>query len=182
MPIYTTRENLRRWGAELEDAGRVLVAKSERRSPEYATFLSHSSNDLDILPGVIRILENHGAAVYVDKKDPTLPPYTTRATAAALRARIQKSRKFVLLASSNSKDSRWVPWELGLADGYKLPQNVAIFPSVDSVNDTSWTEQEYLGVYDRIVWGKHTDYQEEIWMVLNQESNTATELAIWLSR
>ena len=39
-----------------------------------------------------------------------------------------------------------MPWELGLADGYKTQANVAIFPSVKSHNDTKWTEQEYLGI------------------------------------
>jgi hypothetical protein len=180
--VYATNEEFRKWGAELEQSGRVLVERAARRSPEHATFLSHSSKDADILPGVVRILENHGAAVYIDKKDPALPPYTTRNTASTLRSRIGKCKKFVLLASNNSKDSRWVPWELGLADGYKNPRNVAIFPSVDSQQNTSWTEWEYLGIYDRIVWGDLQGHQKKVWMVLNQEDNSATQLSDWLGR
>jgi TIR domain len=178
--VYATGAEFRQWGSELEDRGRVVLAKAERRSVEHSTFLSHSSKDVDILPGVIRILENHGAAVYVDKKDTSLPPYTSRETASALRGRIERSKKFILLASANSKDSRWVPWELGLADGFKKPKNVAIFPSVDKQSETSWTEQEYLGIYDRIVWGDLQGYDKRIWMVLNQEKNEAIPLSVWI--
>ena len=145
-----------------------------------STFLSHSSSDIDILPGAMRILFNHGAEVYIDKKDTALPPYTSRKTAIILRNRIKENRKFVLLASYNSKDSRWMPWELGLADGYKTQANVAIFPSVKSHNDTKWTEQEYLGIYDRIVFGNMEGHAEPVWMVLNQEKNEASTLAQWL--
>jgi hypothetical protein len=179
---YITRDEFQKWGAELStELRKSLVEKAETRSPTHATFLSHSSKDKDILPGVIRILTNHGADVYVDKKDPTLPPYTNRDTGSKLRTRINGCKKFVLLASTNVKESRWVPWELGLADGYKNPRNVALFPSVDKQYEYKWTEQEYLGVYDRIVWGDLQGHQKRVWMVLNQEANTATELGKWLA-
>ena len=41
------------------------------------TFLSHSSKDDDLVIGATRVLENHGARVYVDEVDPVMPPYTT---------------------------------------------------------------------------------------------------------
>lgn len=87
-----------------------------------------------------------------------------------------------MFATKNSKESRWVPWELGVSDGYKSSNNVAIFPGVDSAHDTEWSEQEYLGVYDRIVWGKMKGLEKPLWMVWNQESNTAAPLRKWLSR
>jgi hypothetical protein len=109
---YITRDKFERWGAELSvQMRKSIVETAETRSATHATFLSHSSKDKEILPGVIRILRNHGADVYVDKKDATLPPYTNRETASKLRTRISASKKFVLLASSNIKASRWVPWE-----------------------------------------------------------------------
>lgn len=145
-----------------------------------ATFLSHSSKDVNILPGAIRVLSDHGAEVYIDKKDPSLPPYTSRETAKILRDRIAQNKKFVLLASSNSKDSRWIPWELGLADGNKRQANVAIFPSVENQHEINWTKQEYLGIYDRIVFGDMEGRDKQLWMVLNQEDMTASPLSDWL--
>ncbi|NCP18898.1 MAG: TIR domain-containing protein [Erythrobacter sp.] len=146
-----------------------------------STFLSHSSADGELVVGAIRVLESHGAAVYVDKKDGSLPPYTDKSTAKILKNRISESQKFVLLASEQSKDSRWVPWELGLADGYKGLGNVAIFPAVESKGRDAWTNWEYLGLYDRIIWGDHDSYSGKIWMVIHGDSYTATELGKWLT-
>lgn len=130
--------------------------------------------------GAVRLLTGHGAKVYIDKKDPALPPYTSKDTAIGLKNRIQQSRKFVLLASKNSKDSRWVPWELGIADQAKGLGRVAILPTVETQTDVTWSSWEYLGLYDRIVWGDLQGQQKRVWMVLDERKNTATELSTWL--
>lgn len=182
MVQYLLRDVAEGWKNQNASRAQQGVAKAERSDPSSSTFLSHSTKDTDLLPVVVHILENHGARVYIDKKDPTLPPYTNRSTAEILRDRIKQSPKFVLLASENSKDSRWVPWELGLGDGYKRPSNVAIFSAVESPARAAWTSAEYLGVYDQIVFGPHVEYTEKIWMVWNREKNTGTELADWLGR
>ena len=95
---------------------------------------------------------------------------------------ISQTKKFVLLATNNSKTSKWVPWELGIADGYKKLTNVAIFPAVEDDGNASWTSWEYLGLYHRIVWGEITGYEKAMWMVLNEKENTATPLSKWLER
>ncbi|RYF44853.1 MAG: TIR domain-containing protein, partial [Cytophagaceae bacterium] len=155
---------------------------ASERSPLASTFLSHSSKDSDLLPGVVHLLQSHGAVVYIDKKDETLPPFTCRSTALTLRGRIEQSKKMVLFATENSKDSRWVPWELGLGDGLKKGNSVAILPSIETNSDQEWVEREYLGIYDRIVFGRIQGIEDMLWMVLNQEKNTAMSLRSWLSR
>jgi hypothetical protein len=183
MPEYATRNDLRTWAGELSQEVRsTLIKKAQERSPAASTFLSHSSKDEKELPGVVRILSNHGANVYIDKKDDELPPHTSRETAKILRTRINSCKKFVLFATVISKDSKWMPWELGISDGYKTPVNVAIFPGTESKHDGNWSEREYLGIYDRVVWGKLEGVEKEIWMVWNQEKNTATELSRWLQQ
>ncbi|WP_245284877.1 toll/interleukin-1 receptor domain-containing protein [Bradyrhizobium sp. th.b2] len=157
-----------------------ILRKAASRSPAGSSFLSHSTKDAGLLPGVIAILEAHGASVYVDKKDESLPPTTNQNTASILRGRVKQCKKFILFTTVNSKDSRWMPWELGLADGFRQMPNVAVFPGVDSASDYKWSEREYLGVYDRIVYGAHQAYAKPIFMVYNHENNTGTELAAWL--
>ncbi|NKM58453.1 TIR domain-containing protein [Rhizobium anhuiense] len=111
------------------ESERTRIRKvANSRSPNGATFLSHSSKDEDLVLGAILVLEGHGAQVYVDEVDPEMPPYTNTETAAILKSRIRQSKKFVLLTSKNSKESKWVPWELGVADGYKDLGNIALFP------------------------------------------------------
>lgn len=182
MIKYATLDDLRRFRGDLRTEEReALVKRAADRSPAGSTFLSHSSQDAEFLPGVIKLLENHGATVYIDKKDNTLPPFTSRDTATTLRSRISQCDKFILFATPRSKDSRWIPWELGIADGIKKPASTAVLPSPETASDVAWAEREYLGIYDRVVWGDLKGYTEKVWMVWNQEKNTATLLTAWLA-
>jgi hypothetical protein len=179
MVEYITRDMIRRNAGPLTEQASI-VRKAASRSPAGSSFLSHSTKDTDLLPGVIGILEAHGASVYVDKKDESLPPTTSRETASILRGRVKQCKKFILFTTTNSKDSRWMPWELGLADGFRQMPNVTIFPGVDTAHDHTWSEREYLGVYDRIVFGAHQAYPKPVFMVWNHENNSGTELSAWL--
>lgn len=182
MAVYVTREQLRGFAANMGAVETARVRKvAASRSLAGSTFLSHSSKDDDLVAGAIRVLENHGAKVYVDEIDPEMPPYTTEKTAALLKTRIRDTSRFVLLASKNSKESKWVPWELGIADGVKGTSKIALFPASDSSYDKVWASWEYLGLYDRIVWGKLDGYQKEVWMVLDETRNTGVELGKWLT-
>ncbi|MDK7587468.1 toll/interleukin-1 receptor domain-containing protein [Alcaligenes faecalis subsp. phenolicus] len=158
----------------------ALRIEASSRSLSGSTFLSHSSKDQELVVGAIRILENHGGQVYVDEVDPAMPPYTTDETAQLLKQRIYQTNRFVLLASKNSQDSRWVPWELGIADGTKGLGKIALFPASDSTDDDTWASWEYLGLYRRIVWGDLQGYEKPLWMVLDKKKNTATPLSTWL--
>jgi hypothetical protein len=57
---------------------------------------------------------------------------------------------------------------------------VAILPTVESQTDVTWSNWEYLGLYDRIVWGDLQGREKRVWMVLDERKNTATELSEWL--
>jgi len=143
-------------------------------------FLSYSSKDSDVLPAVIEILEGHNGRVYIDKGDNRLPNPPSVETAEILKDTIKKLPRMVVFVTDNSKDSKWIPWELGLGDGAKTNYDIAIFPSSDKMYDTTWLEQEYLGLYRRIVWGKLKGHKDELWMVLNFKNNTANPLSDWL--
>lgn len=182
MIRHITKSELRNFARKLNINEQASLRKSaSSRTLSDATFLSHSSKDDDLVVGAIRVLEGHGARVYVDEIDPEMPPYTTEETAGLLKNRIRQTKRFVLLASKNSKDSRWVPWELGVADGYKGLPKIALFPASDGSDEQAWASWEYLGLYRRIVWGDLQGHQERVWMVLDEKRNTATELREWLA-
>lgn len=182
MPVFVTQRELRSFAAQKTLNEQQTIRKSASERPlEGATFLSHSTKDDDLVVGATIVLENHGAKVYTDKVDPEMPPYTTEKTASLLKTRIRQTKRFVLLASKNSKESRWVPWELGVADGYKGIPKIALFPSADDPNDMTWASWEYLGLYPRIVWGEIKDRPNPLWMVWDHKTNTATPLRDWLA-
>lgn len=145
-------------------------------------FLSHSSADKEALPIVIGFLEQHGAKVYIDKADKELPQKTSAETGATIKERIAQCPKFIVLVTANSKSSRWIPWELGIADERKKLPNVAILPDVGNQSTAGWPEQEYLGLYPRIVLNTFKGQTAPVWMVLDHHNNTGTELREWLRR
>lgn len=179
MPRYLTAADLNAQLAGSKNERTILEDRAAQASVSNSVFLSHSSKDVNILAGAIALLEKHGGTVYIDKKDSSLPSVTSTSTAEKLRQRIKDCRKFVILTSENSKDSRWVPWELGLADSYRTPANVAILPTVMS-GDHNWTEQEYLGLYRRITYGQIDGQSRDVFMVWDHIRNTASELSRWL--
>ena len=137
-------------------------------------FLSHSSEDVDKITGVIRFLEQFGANVYIDKIDEELPKITNRETAEILKERIISIPKFVVFVTPNSKESKWIPWELGLADGMKDIGNIAILPAAQYEYETQWTGREYLGIYPKIM-----NYNED-WIVYYPQDNKGVYLENWL--
>lgn len=182
MVAYTTIADLERLTREASNQNlQAGLIRSRARSPRDATFLSHSAKDKGYVPILVHILESHGATVYIDDKDPELLEASGRRVAEILRERIRACRKFIVFATQNIEGSRWVPWELGMSDGHKGTHNTAIFPAVQQSYDTQWTKQEYLGAYDRIVWGCISPSKTPGWIVWNQESNTALPLRDWLA-
>lgn len=161
-------------------SGRIVANASQRAGKN--VFLSHSSKDTSYLPAVITLLENHGGRVYVDVKDDELPKNPSVDTARILRENLRSCRKFMLLVTTNSKSSKWIPWELGLGDGEKHPKNVALIPAAQHVWDQSWAEQEYLGLYDRVIWGNFKGNTSPEWMVYDHHNNSGTRLREWIER
>lgn len=143
------------------------------------TFLSHSSKDAEYLPGVIKLLNSHGASVYCDLDDERMPDSPSPETAALIKNQIKRSSRLVVFVTTNSKDSKWVPWELGIGDASLSPNDVALLPVSHNSYEQSWAKQEYLGLYRHIVYGTMEGETKPIWMVYDHRNNTATKLREW---
>lgn len=117
----------------------------------YDIFLSHSIRDADLILGMKATLEDLGYSVYVDWiDDPQLDrSNVTPATAEKLREKMNSSKSLFYVTTSNSDDSRWMPWECGFFDGKK--EKVAIVPIQESSSNNSYSGQEYLGLYPYVV-------------------------------
>ena len=182
MPIFSTYNELRSWGQQENAQAMLKEAHASSTKSHHTVFLSHSSKDDDLVPGAILILKNHGATVYADHDDPSLAGADCAAIADNLRTVIHTCKKFVMLATPRSKDSKWIPWELGLGDEARKPSNVALFPSAETAVEMQWAEQEYLGLYQRIVWGRIEGEDKERWLVWDHRHNVAQPLGEWLNR
>jgi len=126
---------------------------TESRNRKYRAtkkiFLSHSHKDADLVKAAIAFFLSQGIEIYVDWLDPDMPSITSAATASKIKDKIKENHKFVVLLSSNAKDSKWVPWELGYADGVKSMSDIAILPILRSSHDT-FKGVEYMDLYPKI--------------------------------
>lgn len=179
------------------DSARSEIKKSiyESASQKQTTvFISHRHDDLDELSGLLGFLEqNYGIKVYIDSRDPSMPPVTSGQTAANIKNRINQCDKFILLATSGAIESKWCNWELGYGDAQKYQNDsIALFP-VKSIweTDDDYKGNEYMQLYPHIAYcdGKSGDYYTSNnqpvpagYYVITEhdESYSAVPLADWL--
>ncbi len=147
---YFTESQLRQYAASPEMEKRAAQHLFESKaSAEVTLFLSHSHHDHRLAKGIIRLLANLGIDVYVDWNDSDMPRETTRETAERIKARIAELSLFMVLATENALKSKWVPWEIGVADKTKGESRVLIIPVADSSG--AFHGSEYLRLYRRVV-------------------------------
>ena len=121
-------------------------------------FLSHKHKDLEEIEeatGVIEMLEDLGAKVYIDSMDNRMPDQTTGETAARIKEVITYCDRFILLATAKAIESFWCNWELGIGDVHKFPSHIAILPIKEKGEyDYQYKGNEYMQIYP------HIDYRD----------------------
>jgi hypothetical protein len=176
---FISRSQLRRYetGFSLANeyvGGRQIMAKAASTdSAQVTMFLSHSHRDRELISPAIAFFRSHGVVIYVDWMDEGMPDVVSGETAKRIKARIGEHRKFVVLVTENSKDSRWVPWELGYADPTRGMENIASFPVSEGVD---FSQNEYMKIYPKI------QYVNNIWWVWKDDPLELTRLEEWLRR
>ena len=131
--------------------GTRLVTQSlsnATRTNTPTAFLSHSHKDRELAEGVQAWFESKGWNVYIDWQDEEMPPRPTRTTAERLQDQIESRNLFLYLATENSAQSRWCPWEIGYADKAKGKLKLLIIPTQDERGTNHGNE--YLSLYRKI--------------------------------
>jgi len=123
--------------------------KESKSAAELTVFLSHSHADEKRVRGLINLLAKLGIKLYVDWLDHTMPKHTTRETASKIKAQIKSNDVFMLLATTSALASRWVPWEVGVADSIKPLDTIVVVPVADKSG--RFEGNEYLQLYKRLV-------------------------------
>jgi hypothetical protein len=125
-------------------------------------FLSHKHSDLEEIEeatGVIEMLEDLGAKVYIDSMDNKMPDQTTSETAARIKEVIKYCNKFILLATAKAIESYWCNWELGIGDVHKFQNHIAILPVKEKGEyDFQYKGNEYMQIYPHIDYRDGTTY------------------------
>ncbi|MBG3090657.1 toll/interleukin-1 receptor domain-containing protein [Proteus cibarius] len=135
----------------------------------YDIFLSHSSQDSELILGVKTTLEDLGYSVYVDWIDDTQlnRSNVNEDTAKLLRERMNSSRSLFYVTTENSVTSKWMPWECGYFDGLK--EKVAILPIKKYSYNNEYQGQEYLSLYPYCLKENNIQEKERLWIHKSEE-------------
>lgn len=148
MAFYT-EEQLEKF-AESEEmekqASRYL--HESKAAARLSIFLSHSHHDKKQVEGWILQLASLGIDMYVDWNDSSMPRETNRDTADKIKQRIAELDLFVVLATNAALESKWVSWEIGIADKTKGESKVLLVPV--EPKSGIWKGNEYLQLYRSI--------------------------------
>lgn len=176
---YFTEGELRRYERRHPD----IRSENRIRKDKAKTtiFLSHSHKDADLIQAAIAFLLDQGVLIYVDWLDPLMTSITTSGTALRIKNKIKENEKFIVLLSSNAKESKWVPWELGYADGVKKVGRVAILPILRSSQD-SFNGVEYMELYPKINLEEFGSYTHPVIEKDTSKANPRSLKEGWIDR
>ncbi len=109
--------------------------------------------DKKLILTLIDLFNNAGYSVYVDWiNDKTLDRNNVSPkTAKVIKNRISDCKGLSYIATGNIINSKWCPWELGLADGM-LNGRSCILPVMEETG--TFKGLEYLGLYPYIEYEK----------------------------
>ena len=171
-----------RGGQKLASAVSSVENFSENVNKEFDIFLSHRSDDRDIVAILADMIRKFGFSVYVDwQSDPQLDPSkVSKETAECLRNRLDHCKCLLYAATIGSKESRWMPWEAGYMDAKK--GRVAILPVAENSFKSKadiYHGQEYLSLYPYISKEKIKD-SEKIVLWANESEQCYCSFQAWL--
>lgn len=140
-------------------------------------FISHSSLDRKCTLALIELLEKDGIKAYVDFiQDTSLNPNNvTIETSKKIKSRLNQCKALAYLSTSNTTNSKWCPWELGLSDGITNGK-CAIFPVMDCI----FRGQEYLSLYPYISYEKIEKGDYKFWVNSPFDKNQYSLLSEWI--
>lgn len=138
-----------------------MLLEGRETSTKTKVFLSHKHDDLDDLMDLIGFLEKeYDVITYIDSMDKEMQNKKCDGrTAMRIKDVINKSDKFILLATELAIDSPWCNWELGYGDAKKFKDHIAILPIKEKgVSEKDYKGHEYMSIYPLIL---HYDGNEK---------------------
>jgi hypothetical protein len=123
--------------------------KNATKNYDYSLYLSYALLDKKIVKKTADFFRAVNKNIKVDMMEKTMSEKVSINTSRTVKNKIIKNDKFVFLATSTSIFSKWINWELGIADCYKANEDkILILPIADK--DTRWLGDVYFKLYPRI--------------------------------
>ena len=110
------------WGSTRR-LGTVLMKSYTTYSEQSDVFLSYRHKDQDVALTLAGELDRAGVDVFIDFYDGTLDPADEHLDRALVSA-IRNSDTMVIVVSDYTRQSWWVPWEVGVSTPYGKPRAI----------------------------------------------------------
>ena len=119
---------------------------------DHDIFLSHAAKDGERVDEVREALIRAKYRVYCDRHDDKDYDHSKvdKETAELLRQRMRRCKMLLFVVTANSRESAWMPWELGFFDAAR--GKIVVYP-VDEAAERTARRQEYLALYDIVAPG-----------------------------
>lgn len=143
-----------------------------REDAPTAILLDVAEGDGDLLRPALNFIANQGTPVYVDFRDDRLPRGAEGEMAQWMRRGVRLDDRFVLVTTQGGLGSRWVPWQLALAEGALGLENVAVLTVEDY---GSFRGSPLVDLYPTI------QREGEEWRVVPPDGRGGPSLRHWLA-
>ena len=127
---YLIREKLTQTIHDSFEQHTKIMRESYTPQSSYDIFLSYNHLDINVAKWVYEKLSKQGYRVYADFIDSSYPIIVDIKTSLILVNKINQCKCLLYIHTVNSKNSKWCPWEIGLASGLKNFK-CAIIPILD---------------------------------------------------
>ena len=167
--------NIRDLRSASSRSGSVVVAKSLTEAlakKQQTAFLCHSHKDRELAKVLQVLMKENGWDLYIDWEDSEMPSTPNKETANKIKAKILSTGWFLFLATDNSTQSRWCPWEIGFADSAKGYDKILIVQTEDDYG--TWYGNEYLQLYKKIDKGSNNQTGKTGYAVFDAGTNSGT--------
>lgn len=146
--FFLTESLLREKAKKFQKSASKYILLEKTDQAEITAFLSHSHKDKELVEGLIELFAEQGIYIYVDWDDSGMPRITSGKTAKKIKERIKEMQLFFFLATENGINSKWCPWELGVADSLKRWEDIVVIPVADPYGN--FKGNEYLQIYKHL--------------------------------
>ena len=124
MPISYGPNLATTWGST-RTVQNVLMKSYAQSRQVSDVFISHNRRDLDSSLALARVLDERRFEVYIDFYDEDLVPGDPDID-NGLVSTIRLTKSLVIVVSQNTRESWWVPWEVGISTPLNKPR--AVYP------------------------------------------------------
>lgn len=145
---------------------------------KYDLFLSYNHKDITLAKAIYQELQNQGISVYADFIDLSFKPIVDKNTAKILCDKIANCKALAYIHTENAKNSKWCPWEIGLASGLKDFKCV-IIPAIVK-DDNEFDRQEYLTLYPFTSYTKYINGKGPFFWVKTSMTGNGIRLLNWI--